>query len=157
MTEEYPNTKRLIRETHKTNGTDDVAEAVTQRNVMIESSKLGATIFRNNTAQGWVGEVVSRTTTTITLKNPRPLHAGLYKGSADLIGWTPVLIDERHFGQTLACFTALEIKSRKGRLTKEQAVFLNQLAIHGGIARVVTQDTNIVKALQWDGSDGMGF
>ena len=94
-------------------------------------------IFRNNTGMGWIGQVVSKTPTTITLKNPRPLHAGLCTGSSDLIGWKSVVITPDMVGKTIAAFTAVEVKTSSGRATADQLNFIEQVRKAGGIAGIV--------------------
>jgi hypothetical protein len=104
---------------------------------LLAASQAGATMFRNSVGQGWVGHVVRRIRDRMVLENPRPLHAGLATGSADLIGWTPVTITPEMVGQTLAVFTALEVKLRTGRPSHEQANFLRTVEDAGGIAAAV--------------------
>lgn len=100
----------------------------------------GLVLFRQNTGQGWVGEVVRRTDDTITLKNYRPLHAGLCTGSSDLIGWRSVVVTPDMVGQQMAVFTAIEVKNGTGRLKKEQRTFLDTIKKAGGIAGVARSD-----------------
>jgi len=67
---------------------------------------------------------------------------GLCKGSSDLIGLSQVLIGPEHLGQTLALFTALEVKTSRGRLSAEQEKFLRlvqQLGGRGGVVRSVEE------------------
>lgn len=101
------------------------------RHILLQASADGARLFRNNTAQGWVGQVVSQTAETLTLRNYRPLHAGLVIGGSDLIGWTP--------RSGVAVFTAYEVKTGRQRPTKEQESFLAAVESAGGIARVVRE------------------
>ena len=62
---------------------------------------------------------------------------GLCKGSSDLIGLRQVLIGPEHLGQTLAVFTAIEVKAPGRRLREEQRSFLMQVERMGGLAAVV--------------------
>lgn len=101
------------------------------RNILLQASERGARLFRNNTGRGWVGQVVAQTPDTITLRNYRPLHAGLIVGGSDLIGWTP------HDGR--AIFTAIEAKTGRLKPTHEQESFLAAVERAGGIARVVRE------------------
>ena len=116
--------------------------------IQLSLSKLrNVTTFRNNTAQAWVGKPVARTATTITLAEYRPLHAGLCKGSSDLIGWTMVEVTPEMVGQRLAVFTAIECKSERGRATDEQLNFVEQVRKAGGfagIARTPVEAVSIV-------------
>ena len=52
-------------------------EADVQKQIMLAASQAGARIFRNNTGQGWVGQVKRLSDGSMLLLNPRPLHAGL--------------------------------------------------------------------------------
>lgn len=94
-------------------------------------------LFRNNVGTGWVGKVLSKTDTTITLQNPRPLDAGLCVGSSDLIGWTSVEVTPEMVGKKVAVFTALEVKTATGRATDEQLNFIERVVQAGGIGSVV--------------------
>lgn len=89
------------------------------KRIQIAASRVGARLFRNNV--GFDAE--------------RRVHYGLCKGSSDLIGWTPLEIREEHVGTVIAVFTAVECKSRRGRLTEKQQRFLEAVRLAGGIAR----------------------
>ena len=117
-----------------------MAEREITNALLLRLSKTGARLFRNNTGMAWAGEKLQGPTGAarlVTLKNARPLHAGLCKGSSDLIGWTPVEITESMVGKKLAVFTALEVKSPRGRTSEEQERFINEVTRAGGIGRVV--------------------
>lgn len=101
------------------------SEAIIQRSIMLAVSRIGAVVFRNNTGLGWIGNATkSPFTDSVVIQNARPLHAGLCRGSSDLIGW--------YRGR----FLAIEVKSLSGRLTTEQDNFLKQVERSGGIAIV---------------------
>lgn len=76
---------------------------------------------RINCGYGWVGKIIKKTRDTITLKNPRPFH-GAPEGTPDLCGWTSVKITPDMVGQTVAVFTAEEVKAT-GSLSKQQRRF----------------------------------
>lgn len=86
------------------------------------SESTEAKIFRNNTGSLKQGN--------------RTVHFGLCRGSSDLIGWTPTVITPEMVGQTVAVFTAIEVKTPKGRATKEQKNFIDQVKNAGGIAGI---------------------
>lgn len=72
---------------------------------------------------------------------------GLCSGSADLIGLTQVTISPEHVGQTMAVFTAIEVKAPRGRPTAEQEAFLAMVQHFGGkagIARSVAEAEHIL-------------
>lgn len=96
-------------------------------------------LFRNNVGMAWVGQVLNQTSTTITLVNYRPLHAGLVKGSSDLIGWHSIEVTPEMVGKRIAVFTAIEVKaSSKSRRSPEQMAFIQSVHTHGGYAGVAT-------------------
>ncbi len=103
-----------------------MSEIDLMRSIMLAVSKTGARVFRNNTAEGWMGDAqVTHHTGGISVYIPhaRPLHAGLVVGGSDLIGYSR---DGR--------FLAIETKSKRGRLSDEQKNFIQQVSAAGGIA-----------------------
>jgi len=60
---------------------------------------------------------------------------GLCPGSSDLIGLRQVTITPDMVGQTLAVFTAIEVKDQ-GRLTEQQRAFITMVQQAGGMAGV---------------------
>lgn len=92
------------------------------RLMQIKLSALGARLFRN-------------TMGSIRAQSGHYIQYGLANpGGADLIGWTPKKITSDMVGQTLAIFTAIEVKSDAGRLTKHQKLFIEAVQQAGGIA-----------------------
>jgi hypothetical protein len=109
-------------------------ESIVQRTVMLAASAAGWTTWRNNTGQAWAGDSSRLPGGSILIRNPRPLHAGLCKGSSDLIGLRPVTVTAAMVGQILAQFVALEVKGPRGRITQEQKRFLEFIRTKGGLA-----------------------
>jgi hypothetical protein len=105
-----------------------------QRDIMLAASAAGWTTWRNNTGQAWTGEVTWRADGLLLIRHPRPLHAGLCKGSADLIGLRPVIVTPAMVGTTLAQFIGIEVKGPHGRTTPDQARFLAFVRSKGGLA-----------------------
>lgn len=97
--------------------------------IKLEATNLGARLFRVNTGTGWSGTVIhkeaDRAGSMVTIRNARPLHAGLGKGGSDLIGWS-------REGR----FVAIEAKAGKTRITNEQRRFLEAVRAAGGLAGV---------------------
>lgn len=91
-------------------------------------------LFRNNVGLGWVGKVIKRLSGVLVIKDPRPLHAGLCEGSSDHIGWTETAITPEMVGQKVAIFTAVETKTKRGRVSPEQSNFIDRVKEAGGIA-----------------------
>lgn len=106
------------------------------------ATKLTARLFRVNTGMAWQGDMRKNRDGSITLKNPRPLHAGMVKGGSDYIGWMPVRITQDMVGDTLAVFTAVETKAGT-KPTKEQLAFIAAVKAAGGFAGVARKDEDL--------------
>lgn len=100
-------------------------ETKIQRKIMIAISEAGHTVWRNETGSFWTGKPIHKDNRTVTLANASMIPCGLCKGSSDLIGIT-----------TSGIFFAIEVKTPKGRTTKEQEQFINHINERGGIAGV---------------------
>lgn len=102
----------------------------------------GTRLFRNNVGQGWTGSVrrlkpgqkITAQGGEILIRNPRPLHAGLLKGSGDGIGWRTITITPDMVGQRVAVFLSVETKTPKGKLRDEQQVWHRNVRAAGGIS-----------------------
>jgi hypothetical protein len=112
-----------------------VRESDIQNAIRLACARL-ATLFRNNVGLGWAGEVADRWGSSLHIRNARPLHAGLCKGSSDLIGWTPITVTQEMVGRKVAVFTAIECKNARGQISREQRNFLKRLKEDGGIGVV---------------------
>lgn len=112
------------------------------RSALLAVSKAGAVLFRQNVGQGVVGRVewiraakrVAVGPGDAVVRGARVFHAGLVKGSSDLIGWTPVTITSEMVGQTVAVFTGVETKAAGGDERTHQENFINQVCAAGGRA-----------------------
>lgn len=99
------------------------------------ATSLGARLYRNN-----VG--VAR------YPDGSRVVYGLYPGSSDLIGWTPVKIEQRHVGSTLAVFTSIEAKGPRGRLSVGQERWIAAVLAAGGIAAVARDVDDAERAIR---------
>lgn len=113
-----------------------VKETRIQAKILIEASKLGARLFRNNVAKGWIGKHKKTLNGSILIEDPRRLNSGLCVGSSDLIGWTPIEITEDMLGKKIAVFTAVEVKTATGKVSDDQRRFLRAVEASGGLALV---------------------
>lgn len=113
-----------------------MSEAAIQQQVRLALSRAGAVAFRNN-----VGQYVDP-------KTGRPIRYGLGVGSSDLIGWTPLVITPEMVGQTVAVFTAVEVKSPTGKATEPQLNFIAQVIKAGGLAGIARSAAEAVNILQ---------
>lgn len=125
------------------------SETDIMRSLMKVLSASGARVFRNNVGQAWIGKVLRRTADTITIADPRPLHAGLCPGSSDLIGWRSITITPDMVGKTVAVFAAVEAKTRAGRLSADQSNFLRFVHDAGGVAIIATHNEHASKVSTW--------
>ena len=108
-------------------------ESDIQRSVMLAAATRGYTTWRNNTGQAWAGDAQRLRDGSVLIRNPRPLHAGLCKGSSDLIGFKRLVVAPEMVGQTLAQFAGVEIKTAGGRLSEHQERFLAFVREAGGL------------------------
>lgn len=119
-----------------------MSEADLMRRLQILASSLGARLFRQNSGQAWVGKVergpgtVRLGASDIVIRNARPFHAG-HPGIADLGGWRQVTITPEMVGTTIAQRLEAEIKTDRGRPTKEQLAWIDAVNKAGGRAGVV--------------------
>lgn len=111
--------------------------------------------FRNSVGLGWVGksrrfdkaETITVRAGDVVVFKARPLHAGLLKGSGDLIGWRSVVIGPEMVGQTVAVFVSLEAKEGTGRSSPDQVNWRTQIQQAGGIAAEVRSVEDAVRAV----------
>jgi len=92
---------------------------------MLEVSKAGARVFRNNCGLALMAD---GSHIKYGVANP---------GGSDLIGWTPVTITPGMVGQTIAVFVAMEVKTERGRASQAQLKFIDAVNNNGGIAGIV--------------------
>lgn len=124
-----------------------MSEADFMRRCMKRATDIGARLFRNNVGTGWTGDVTRNRDGSITIRNPRPLHAGLAPGSADLIGWRPVEITPEMVGQTVAVFASVETKAKRGRVQAGQANWAEAVAVAGGMSGIARTDADLDRIL----------
>lgn len=106
-----------------------------------------STMFRNNVGTAWTGVKKSTRDGGIYIENPRPFHAGLCTGSSDLIGWTTREVTPDMIGKKIAIFTAVEVKTKNGRASKEQLAFIKKLRESGGIGGLARNENDAINLL----------
>lgn len=111
-----------------------MSETDIQRQIQLALSDRDTRLWRNNVGQGWQGHVVSIREGVVTLSSARRIQFGLAPGSSDLIGTHSVIVTPEMVGTRVALFTAIEVKSLRGRATEEQAAFLQTVQALGGLS-----------------------
>ena len=101
-------------------------EAQISKAVMIEASKLGMRVFRNNVGLFYT-------------KNGTPVCCGLHKGSGDIIGWTPA---------PQCKFASIEVKRVGGKPSKEQINWMEQIQASGGFACIIDDEKKLKDLLE---------
>jgi len=111
-------------------------ETKIQNLILMALSKAGCLLFRNESAGAWVGKVLHKDANQVTLTDARMIRFGLAVGSADIIGIAPC-----------GRFLAIEIKTSKGRPTKEQLRFIEAVNNAGGIAGIARSVEDALKLI----------
>ena len=73
---------------------------------------------------------------------------GLCKGSSDLIGFTSKTITADDVGKQVAVFTAIEVKTPTGRVSKEQTNFISLVNRFGGIGAICRSVDDAIQILK---------
>ncbi len=73
---------------------------------------------------------------------------GLLTGSADYIGWKPLVITPDMVGKTVAVFQSIEVKTLRDRLSAEQRKWNRAVARDGGIAQVWHETLDGIEVLE---------
>ena len=113
-----------------------MTEAELLKKLMLDGSKLGLRLFRNQ-----VG--------SYELKDGRWLTSGLCVGSSDLIGYLPVVITEAMVGRTVAVFVAVEAKGPTGRVRPEQQQFIDVVTKAGALGVITTEPDLSAAVKEW--------
>ena len=111
-----------------------MTEQQIQQEIRFALSQGDCRLWRNNTGK-------------LQAADGRWVDFGLCKGSSDLIGLRRVVIEPHHVGQTLAVFSAVEVKTPKGRPSADQVQFISTIKNLGGlagIARSVAEANTII-------------
>jgi VRR-NUC domain len=107
--------------------------------ILREYSRGNCRLFRQNAGFAWQGTVIEHTPSRLILANPRPIRMGV-PGMSDLGGWVTNAAG-------IAQYTAIEGKSARGRLTPEQAAFIDTVRRAGGRAGVARSVEDAAKII----------
>jgi hypothetical protein len=100
-----------------------------QNDIQRELSRGPNRLFRVNAGNAYQGRIIEQTPDRLILSPWYPIKLAA-EGVSDLIGWTTP-----SHGETLAIFTAIEVKDR-GKPTAEQLAFISMVLKAGGRAGV---------------------
>ena len=101
-----------------------MSERDTQTSILLELSHGPTRLLRINAGVAWQGRVLQHNRDLLVLEHPRAVRLAA-PGVSDLLGWT-------EGGR----FVAIEVKASRGRLTDEQAAFIELVRRSGGLAGV---------------------
>ena len=103
-----------------------------------------AILFRTQVGMAWTGKVVNqwndKGVTYVTLSKARIMSMGGVKGMSDLTGWRSVTITPDMVGQRVAIYTAVEVKTPKGKISPDQKRFTKNVNDAGGIGIVIRSE-----------------
>lgn len=126
--------------------------------ILLRCSRGAVRLWRNSVGLGWVGKStridragpVHLNAGDVVIRNARPLHAGLFKGSGDLIGAVSVVITPEMVGRTVAVFASVEDKGPGDTSSPEQKNWAAQVRALGGIAGEVRSVEDAERLLAGD-------
>lgn len=120
-----------------------MSETKIMNKIQIAMSKIGARLFRNQ-----VGKFQA--------SDGRWISSGLGPGSSDLIGWHTIQVLPNMVGKRIAVFTAIEVKTAKGRASKEQEQFIHNVKFAGGTAFIARSTEEAIDKLVKESSIANG-
>ena len=120
---------------------------------LTEYTRMGSRLFRCQSGLFWAGKSTRFSTDDhvsvkkgdVLIRNARRVKAGEV-GMSDLIGFTRVKITKDLVGKEIAVFTAIEAKSARVQVTKEQSTFIRMVNNMGGIATVAHEFNDVLAA-----------
>lgn len=121
---------------------------------LVEYSASGHRLFRFQSGLFWAGRAIiikesksiHVTPGTVVIKKPRRVKSG-HVGMSDLLGFTQVTITPEMVGRKFAVFTAVEGKTEKVKVTKEQNNFIRMVNQMGGIGVIAKKLDHLFEAM----------
>jgi len=105
------------------------------KTIQLRATENGSRLFRNN-----VGMLHDQKGNIV--------RYGLFVGSGDLIGWTPIKITSEMVGKTIAVFTSIECKMKKGVVSDAQVIWNDMVKACGGISGIVRSQDDYFEVLR---------
>jgi hypothetical protein len=111
-------------------------------------SAAGARLFRNNVGAAYIGKGMTMTPGQVyraqggerLIFAPQHVEFGLFKGSADGIGWVSRTITPDMVGTKVAVFLSVETKAGRGTATDDQNTWAENVRRGGGIAIITNNE-----------------
>ena len=115
-----------------------------QKRILLHCGHGATRLFRQNVGKTWIGksEKITRECNRyvfpgdVVIRQARRFNVG-FEGQSDLGGWHSITVTPEMVGRKLAIYTALEVKTKTGRIKKAQQRFINLVRAAGGLAGVV--------------------
>lgn len=107
-------------------------------------------LWRNNVGQSLTGVDYTWAGSSCLVKKAEWIRYGLCVGSSDLIGFRTLKITPDMVGKEIAQFVAVEVKSKRGRVSQEQKAFLalvEEMGGRAGVARSLSDAKDIIGAV----------
>ena len=115
-----------------------MSESRLMRDAMVLLSRRGDTVFRNQVGTGVFGRFARiEGSGDVVVHNARVAQCGLAVGSADIVGWRPVVVTPDMVGRRVAVFLSIETKAPRGRATEAQKNWAATVREAGGISGIV--------------------
>lgn len=126
-----------------------MTESALYPQIMQAFSRGSTRVFRQNAGVAWQGKIIEQSASRLVLAYPRAIRLGS-PGMADLGGLTSVVITPEMVGQLIGVDVQIECKFGTGRLTAEQAAYIQMIRTLGGragIARSAEDAERIIAGL----------
>lgn len=115
-----------------------------QKRILLHCGHGDTRLFRQNVGKTWIGKSKKILHDgsyycqqgDVIIRNARRFHAG-FEGQSDLGGWHTIEITPDMVGRKVAVYTAMEVKTKTGRVKKAQQKFIDLVRAAGGFAGVV--------------------
>ena len=128
-------------------GRPSVGEGDAQRSIQAAFGRGDGRLWRNNVGQAWLGPWYRTEAGHVIVTKPMRVRYGLCEGSSDLIGFKSMTVTADMVGKRVAVFTAVEVKSLKGRTSEIQQNFIALVQAKGGLAGVARDTEQAARIL----------